>query len=44
MPEIVTLIIFIVSLLVFAGVMFVAVISAIKSAKQTKEIERHMKK
>ena len=44
MSEIVTLVIFIASLLFFAGVMFVAVISAIKSAKQTKEMERHMKK
>ena len=44
MPEVITLIIFIASLLFFAGVLFIAVISAIKSAKQTKEIERHMKK
>ena len=44
MSEVVLAILFIGSLLFFTIIMFIGVISAIKSAKQTKEMERHMKK
>lgn len=44
MSEVILAILFIGSLLFFTGAMFVGVLSAIKSAKQTKEMERRMKK